>query len=265
MPRPRSNLSQTVFVRYSPPNPAVTHSLLSEAFSEIGPVKKCSVIRSSKAAASASAGTTDAAAAAAAAPAEIDDAKRTKGYGFVRFASEEDAVEAVRTFHGTYLHLEYGDRVKLFVERASEATATAAATAGGGGGGGSSGKRKMAGEDASGAGDPEQSTAAAAMIHYDQPPPHAHHGADEVMSRRKRTARVIIRNLAFTAKESHVRRVMEEHFGSVVDVHLPAVPGSDANQKGNKKNNEQGWDDAPSSRLCLCYVREWGAGSKGRG
>eukprot|EP00562_Extubocellulus_spinifer_P005246 CAMPEP_0178524190 /NCGR_PEP_ID=MMETSP0696-20121128/29507_1 /TAXON_ID=265572 /ORGANISM="Extubocellulus spinifer, Strain CCMP396" /LENGTH=937 /DNA_ID=CAMNT_0020155501 /DNA_START=216 /DNA_END=3029 /DNA_ORIENTATION=+ len=247
MPRPRSNLSQTVFVRYSPPNPAVTHSLLSEAFSEIGPVKKCSVIRSSKAAAASAAasaaatGTTDA-------PPDIDDAKRTKGYGFVRFASEEDAVEAVRTFHGTYLHLEYGDRVKLFVERASEATA---ATAGGAGGSSTAGKKKMAGEDASGAGDPEQSAATTANDddhQYDQPPPHAQPVVDEVMSRRKRTARVIIRNLAFTAKESHVRRVMEEHFGSVVDVHLPTVPGSDVNQKGKKKKNSNKGGMVPRHR-----------------
>ena len=44
----RSNLSLTVFVRYSPPNPAVTRALLSERFSEYGPVKKCSVIRNQK-------------------------------------------------------------------------------------------------------------------------------------------------------------------------------------------------------------------------
>ena len=113
MPRPKSNLAETVFVRYIPPNPAVTHGLLTTTFSEYGPVKKCSVIRDQKHGDDNDNGGKGG---------REDDAKRTRGYGFVRFSSAEDAAEAVSKLHGTYLSVgEYGDRVKLFVERASDA------------------------------------------------------------------------------------------------------------------------------------------------
>ena len=46
--------------------------------------------------------------------------------------------------------------------------------------------------------------------------------------------RVIVRNLAFSAGENHIRRAMEERFGGVVDVHLPSVPGS-KDENGRKR------------------------------
>ena len=244
MPRPKSNLSETVFVRYAPPNPAVTHGLLTATFSEYGPVKKCSVIRDQK-----QPGTAAADRGASGGGKEggregkddEDDAKRTRGYGFVRFASAEDAAEAVARLNGTYLAVgEYGGRVRLFVERASDAATASAAAADRGEKGG----RKKIGDD----GDSKAAS-------QDEPAKHADDGGDvdqrdndqqepqepqfqvvdEAMARRKRTARIIVRNLAFSARVSHVRAAMESNFGgpdAVVDVHLPLVPGGSSSKGG---------------------------------
>ena len=226
MPRPKSNLSQTVFVRYSPPNPAVTHTLLTETFSEYGPVKKCSVIRDQKH------DDDDDNDNASAARAE-DDAKRTRGYGFVRFASPEDALEAVQKLNGTYLHVgEYGDRVKLHVERASDATAP----------GGRDAKKKTTRSD--GEDEAAQDTAAgdADAADGEEEQNQQQFQVDEAMSRRKRTARIILRNLAFSAKASHIRTTMESTFGkeAIVDIHLPLVPGSSNEKNGKGKGKGRG-------------------------
>ena len=226
MPRPKSNLSQTVFVRYSPPNPAVTHTLLTETFSEYGPVKKCSVIRDQKH----DDNNNDKGAKGAKAE---DDAKRTRGYGFVRFASPEDALEAVQKLNGTYLHVgEYGDRVKLHVERASDATAPGGrdakkSTAG------SSKNDNEAAQDASGAADADDDEEEQNQQQFQ---------VDEAMARRKRTARIILRNLAFSAKASHIRTAMESTFGkeAIVDIHLPLVPGSNNDKNGKGKGKGRG-------------------------
>lgn len=39
----------------------------------------------------------------------------------------------------------------------------------------------------------------------------------------KKKSRIILRNLSFYAKESHIRKVLETHYGKVLDVHLPRV------------------------------------------
>lgn len=45
-----------------------------------------------------------------------------------------------------------------------------------------------------------------------------------LLQAKKRTSRVILRNLSFYATERDIRRVMEERFGKVVDINLPLVP-----------------------------------------
>ena len=246
MPRPKSNLSETVFVRYQPPNPAVTHGLLTTAFSEYGPVKKCSVIRDQKPGGAATKGDDD----------TDDDAKRTRGYGFVRFAAPEDAAEAVARLHGTYLAVgECGDRVRLFVERASDAATAPVST---GGKDQKGGKKKIGGDNKASQEEPAKHGDGGEDRHDDQPQEPQGHQVDEVMARRKRTARIIVRNLAFSAKVSHIRTAMESSFGgpdAVVDVHLPLVPGGrggdtdkDKDKSGKGKGGGKGGKAAAMHR-----------------
>lgn len=47
---------------------------------------------------------------------------------------------------------------------------------------------------------------------------------ETTLTKRKRNARVIIRNLSFYANEKHIKKVMESEFGEVLVVDLPLVP-----------------------------------------
>ena len=207
----RSNLSLTVFVRYSPPNPAVTRALLSERFSEYGPVKKCSVIRNQK----------QRGGGRAEAEEEEEEGggsggRGSRGYGFVRFASEEDAAEAAKGMDKAVLTLADGSKVRLRCEGAAKAADAA-------------GRR---GQDPR---PPAVAKAGADSGHEDGAGRgNAAEEEELLMNKRKRTARVIVRNLAFSAGENHIRRAMEERFGGVVDVHLPSVPGS-KDENGRKR------------------------------
>jgi nucleolar protein 4 len=56
-------------------------------------------------------------------------------------------------------------------------------------------------------------------------------------SKRKRTSRVIIRNLSFHATERHVRSAMEASFGPVASIDLPTVPVLPSEDVDNKKDD----------------------------
>ena len=159
----------------------------------------------------------------------------------VRLASSsalaEDALEAVQKLNGTYLHVgEYGDRVKLHVERASDATAP----------GGRDAKKSSSSSSSccSSKGDNEaaQGNTGAADADGDGEQDQQQFQVDEAMARRKRTARIILRNLAFSAKASHIRSTMESTFGkeAIVDIHLPLVPGSNNDKNGKGKGKGRG-------------------------
>lgn len=111
------------------------------------------------------------------------------GYGFVKFVSPEDARTATRKCDGANLDID-NKKFKLKVELAS---------------------RPVTKEPNNQNIKTELTNEAGQSI------------GDDILARRKRTSRVIIRNLSFYAKEKDVKFAMEKEFGPVVEVTLPRV------------------------------------------
>ena len=155
----------TIIIRNLPTD--ALRSEVEDLFSDIGPIKKCSLIR--------------------------DEISGTcKGFGFVRFVSEEDAQAAVKQAsngNGFVLNRSSGS-LNLSVELTSSTPSSKPE-------GGQISNRISGSERDS-------------------------HEPDDHETSLKRTSRVIIRNLAFTAKKSHIESECSK-FGKVVDIHLPIV------------------------------------------
>ena len=168
MPKSTEN---TVFVRLVPtPLHKVMRHEIEDLFSQMGPIKKSSWINSQKN--------------------ESSKGDSSKGYGFVKYVSHDDAVASTEELHNTKIQME-GQEYLLKVELAStqakqNETRTPKAT---------SSIQKETKVDFS--------------------------TDDGVLMKKK--SRIIVRNLSFYAKESHIRKIMEKNFGEVVDVHLPKV------------------------------------------
>jgi RNA recognition motif-containing protein len=106
MKKQTKQTANTVFFRYSPCNiPSVDHRYFESYFSEVGPVKKCSLIRSSKREGK-SAGD--------------DMAPENRGFGFIKFISQDDALTAAKNCNGITLHVD-NTALKIWVELASDA------------------------------------------------------------------------------------------------------------------------------------------------
>jgi RNA recognition motif-containing protein len=96
--------ANTVFFRYSPADTSITRKNFESFFSDIGPVKKCSLIRQNK-------------------NASAESSKRqAKGYGFCKFTMEEDAQQAAKSLNETLMKMEDGQKVKVWVELADAAS-----------------------------------------------------------------------------------------------------------------------------------------------
>lgn len=150
--RQAKSTEATVFIRFMPPTSTVTRHELEDLFSQVGPVKKCAVVK--------------------------DPETKVSSYAFVRFVHAADAVSAAPAMNGRTLKTSLAESIALRTELASS-TSTAKA-------------KKAAG------------------------------AAPTTTEKHKKTARIIIRNLSFYAKESHVRNALER-FGSIDEVHLPNV------------------------------------------
>lgn len=197
----KKNTANTVFFRYSPAENSVTRKQFESFFSEIGPVKKCSLIRQEKGQAE-------------------NNKRHAKGYGFCKFTSEEDAKSAAQTLHETYMQLEYGQKVQVWVELAGDSVTTE--TKG------------------------EEHVVKKGSLPKGTPGPDIQtKTTDDIVAlqSKKRAARVIIRNLSFYASEHNIRQVMEQQFGEVVEINLPLVPtleddppDTTSTTKTNKKN-----------------------------
>jgi RNA-binding proteins (RRM domain) len=189
----KKKTANTVFFRYSPVENSITRKQFESFFSDIGPVKKCSLIRQEKR--------------------QSETNKRdAKGFGFCKFTCEEDAVSAAKTLNETHLQLDYGQKVQVWVELADDSVAT------------EKGQEKVRSQTNT--------------LPEGTPGPEAQaQSTDDIMAlqNKKRTSRVILRNLSFYASEHNIRQVMEQQFGEVVEINLPLVPTLDESNDANKK------------------------------
>jgi nucleolar protein 4 len=179
---------RTLFVKFFPPSASITRQHLSDHFSNYGPVNRCSVIRQKSK------------------DVKHDDENRdrgSKGYGFVRFVNEEDAkaaAEAIRE-KSSGSKRKKGEIMKVDdIEYKIHAELAVDATSAGPG-------NKKKNDHI-----PERETTAEPT------------SVEETLTKRKRNARVIIRNLSFYANEKHIKKAMESEFGNVLAVDLPLVP-----------------------------------------
>lgn len=160
MPKSTEN---TVFVRFVPtPTHKLRRHQLEAIFSEAGPIKKTSWIHSNE--------------------------NTSKGYGFVKYMSNDDAKAASLSLNNSKIQLD-GIEYKVLVEVASV-------------------EQNNSDEN-----------------HHRQESFKASHDTHKDISNEilKKKSRVILRNLSFYAKENHVRAALEKKYGEIVDVHLPQV------------------------------------------
>eukprot|EP00804_Cyclotella_cryptica_P024696 CCRYP_001701-RA/>CCRYP_001701-RA protein AED:0.00 eAED:0.00 QI:188/-1/1/1/-1/1/1/643/752 len=207
---------RTLFVKFHPPSASITRQHVSDHFSNYGPVNRCSVIRQSK----------------DAKPANDDDEARenrdrgSKGYGFVRFVNEDDAKAAAHAIRekssgkkgstkGEVMIVD-GVHYRIHAELAVDAAAAA----------NSSKEKKHAAVQKSTMKNEESRTTAETT---------SSSIPDETLVKRKRSSRVIIRNLSFYANEKHIKNAMESQFGEVLAVDLPLVPDLPNDESEKKK------------------------------
>ena len=219
---------RTLFIKFSPPSASITRQHLSDHFSNYGPVNRCSVIRQTKPRHAS----------------EVEDInadnnskdRGSRGFGFVRFVNEEDAKEAATIINakrgkkgGGEVMIIDGVRYSIHAERAVDATTSSSS---------SMPRRKDVSLNATNnntdsssrvvPGVPSgQSTVVIIEDDKNNIDNKSKEDADakyKAESKRKRTSRVIVRNLSFHATEKHIRTMMETKFGPVAQIDLPTVP-----------------------------------------
>ncbi len=199
MTKMKRQTASTVFVRFTPPT--LNRQTLETYFSEVGPVKKCSIIRSSDA--------------------------EAKGFGFVKFTSQEDANEAARRFQRCKVDADDGTTTySIQVELASEQPSS-----GGGHHHGTTSKQTQ-----------EHDTTTITTMKEESKNNYNDEEEDQArqeqqkeykkLVKQKRTARVIVRNLSFYATERDVKKALESKFGTIVDISIPTVPGTKTGNRG---------------------------------
>jgi nucleolar protein 4 len=186
----------TVFVRFVPAPAKVMRHELEELFSQMGPIKKSSWIH---AAAGSSKAKGDQGV-------EQNSSFNSKGYGFVKYVSPEDAQAATKELHNSNIQMN-GQSVQLKVELASE---TSSAPQKKEQQNQQQQKKKEDKEDQVQHHDDDQTLTSATT-------------AESALSESKKKSRIILRNLSFYAKEAHIRKSMEQQFGKVIDIHVPRV------------------------------------------
>ena len=206
MTKMKRQTAGTVFVRFSPPT--LNRQTLETYFSEVGPVKKCSIIRSSDA--------------------------EAKGFGFVKFTSQEDANEAARRFQRCKLDATDNDNgttttYSIQVELASEQKASSS--------GGSGGHYPNHNDNNTTHTEQTQEDATSTTMNEEEEEEKARQEQQQKeykkLVKQKRTARVIIRNLSFYANERDVKKALEsKNFGTIVDINIPTVPGTKSGNRG---------------------------------
>ena len=172
----KKSTENTVFVRLVPtPTHKVMRHELEDLFSQMGPIKKSSWIASNDA---------------------------SKGYGFVKYVSLQDAETSTKQLHNTTMKLQ-GKDYTLKVELASVP--------------GKPTPKPKQPQTQPKQQDQDKASKEEDKAHVDEPL----EPEDEALLKKK--SRIILRNLSFYAKESHIKSIMEQNYGPVLDVHLPRV------------------------------------------
>ncbi len=181
-------MENTVFVRFEPtPQHKVMRHELEDIFSQAGPIKKSSWINTKGAVAPSGDGENYQRGTAA---------RSSKGYGFIKYLAQEDAVAAQKDLNNSKIQMD-GKTYTLKVELASVSAAANSKAA----------KKNFRGEKNKDESNAESSTTQ----------------NDEEAAMLKKKSRIILRNLSFYARENHIRKVMEATYGKVTDVHVPKV------------------------------------------
>jgi nucleolar protein 4 len=240
MPKSTEN---TVFVRFVPtPHQKVMRHQLEDIFSQIGPIKKSSWINSKSASYSAPEGGNDnnkTVDSREEGPATTNNNNNSKGYGFVKYVARDDAEAATKDLNNSKIQMD-GQDYTLKVELASLPSMSKAKTNNADGGRPSSqtvvaisrNNDDNSGRKINMPHDSNKKTVSAPTKGTSQDattrPSNltATTTAEMDASLLKKKSRIIVRNLSFYAKESHIRKAMEENFGKVSDIHLPNVEGS---------------------------------------
>ncbi len=203
---------RTLFVKFHPPSAVITRQHLSDHFSNYGPINRASVIRQTKSKGQSSEQEGDGD--------EKSNLNRgSRGFGFVRFVHEDDAKAAAEAISkksggknsGEVMVVD-GVKYRLHAERAVDAASSVSKKE----------KEEVVEEDVSAADASSSKMDPAAL---------------KAEAKRKRTSRVIIRNLSFYANEKHIKSAMESMFGPVAEVNLPLVPSLPNEAQNNKKSN----------------------------
>jgi len=188
----KKSTDRTVFVRFTPPSASIRRHHLEELFSQVGPIKKSSVILPPVGNTNREGEQQKSSPTATVPPAVASS------YGFIKYTRPEDAKLAEAKFHGARLAVSPHEHVTVYVERASNAFADAADRG-----------RRQPHHHSADAKDPTN-------INDDEP--------SSVLTSAKKKNRLILRNLAFKATENDIRKVLESRFGPLIEVHLPRVP-----------------------------------------
>jgi nucleolar protein 4 len=241
-PNFKKSTACTVFVRFIPPTSSVRRHHLEALFSEIGPIKKSSVI--TKGGNNKNAAATDK---------DTDETIVPASYAFVKYTDEADAKTAATKLNHAMLQVSDTERVQVKVELASDAerkkgerksgnaaaaakpTAAAAATKSAS----ASPAKKSATSEATQRKGKDSDDALNDIVMQE-----ANNNNDPAYSK-KRSCRLILRNLSFYAKESHIRKALEPKFGKLTEVHIPTI-----NSKDNTKDNK----GAPATHRGFCFV-----------
>ncbi|KAL7563029.1 hypothetical protein ACA910_013550 [Epithemia clementina (nom. ined.)] len=237
----------TVFVRWIPSSCNIRRHHLEELFSQIGPIRKSSVIvprtTATTTAASRHPPAAESLTKSDSAVAQGEESKQAaaSSYGFIKYTTADDAIAAAAKLDHAKLQLSPTEVLQLRVERASVATAkTKKRTHTGAVVKSHQQHKSNLNDDARDkAVDDPKGTKEASMKDASTL------SAPATMKRRtsqtssslspnnnnnsnstKTTNRLIVRNLSFYANESHVRKVMESQFGKVLEVHIPQVPNT---------------------------------------
>ena len=207
--------STTVFVRFLPPSVSIRRHHLENVFSQIGPIKKSSVIVKAKGPSKQLLGGRE----------EADETTApaipaVSSYGFIRFTTESDAERAASQLNHSIMRLSDSETVRIRVERASRTLPSVSSSS------------------------PTTSSRAPEGIETQEDG----HAIDQ---QRKKNNRLIIRNLSFYAKKSHIKQALEQQFGPLVDIHIPSVLTSSASTTSSRSSSGDGFK---TTHRGFCFV-----------